>query len=67
MESTANVLKMNFKKTERISVGAKVKVRGTNLKGKVISIGKKGMVLLNIKDMKLFTRTVYAESELEII
>ena len=44
-----------------------VKVKATGKKGRIVTVGKKGMVLLDFMDLGLFDRTVYHISELEIL
>jgi hypothetical protein len=43
-----------------------VRVKASGKEGRVVAIGKKGMVQLDIEDLDLFGRTVYHISELEV-
>jgi hypothetical protein len=44
-----------------------LRVKATGKEGRVVTVGRKGMVLLDINDLGLFSRTVFHISELETL
>lgn len=51
-----------------MEINDRVKVKGTSLIGKIIRKGQLGLLMINIEsEHSVFDKTVYDESELEII
>lgn len=54
--------KMKFQSIEQ---GDKVKIKSTGILAKVVSIGQRGLLLLNSDKFGMFDRTVYSPKEIE--
>lgn len=68
-QTVADIVESPMETTHKllnIQEGDTARVKETGKEGRVLTVGRRGMVLLDFEDLDLFDRTVFHISELEV-